>query len=428
MNHYTIIGLEATNVKRLRAIEITPNPKENTVIIGGRNGQGKSSVLDSIMYALAGKSTLPEMPIREGAASGKIAVDLGEFVVTRTLTQAGGTLVVKPKDGDAYKSPQAILDSLCGNLSFDPLAFTREKPEKQLETLRKLVGLDFTAQDKAHDDLYNQRTNVNREVTQLKARLATMPKHEGAPESQVSVSALMAELEAANKTNGENRSKRMALGADRDSFDKAERAVRATEAEIEKLHARLAQEKETRLGISKRLQESEAIVSALTDIDTAPITAKIKGAETVNAQVRANTARAEVIESLADKEKDASKLSFKIDEIKEDKAKKLAAAKFPLPELSFDDSRVLLNGKPFTQGSAAEQLRASVAIGLALNPKLRVILIRDGSLLDDDSMADIARLASEKGAQIWIERVCTEASECTLLIEDGSVKECEVVA
>src|SRR6185436_2642524 len=129
-----IIKLTSENVKRLTAVEITP--KGNVVVIGGRNGAGKSSVLDSIEYALGGDPSA-KMPVRRGEKNAKVVVDLGDIVVKRSFTSAGGThLIVTNADGEKQTSPQAILDKLVGRLTFDPLEFSRQKPAQQAETLR----------------------------------------------------------------------------------------------------------------------------------------------------------------------------------------------------------------------------------------------------------------------------------------------------
>src|SRR3990172_2313145 len=136
-----IVKLEAANVKRLTAVEITPDG--SLIVVGGKNGAGKTSVLDSIAMALGGKDLVPELPLRRGADHGHVEVDLGDLVVRRTFTEkGGGTLTVGNKDGAIYKSPQKILDQLVGRLSFDPLDFARMDPRQQRETLRSLVGLD----------------------------------------------------------------------------------------------------------------------------------------------------------------------------------------------------------------------------------------------------------------------------------------------
>lgn len=43
----TITALEAENVKRIKAVEITPSTTGLT-LVGGNNNQGKTSVLDAL--------------------------------------------------------------------------------------------------------------------------------------------------------------------------------------------------------------------------------------------------------------------------------------------------------------------------------------------------------------------------------------------
>ena len=115
-----IISLKAENVKRLHAVEITPDG--NVVVISGRNGQGKTSVLDSIAMALGGASAskLTTKPIREGQKEASVTVDLGDFTVTRKWRGSNSNLSVMSKDGAEFRSPQRFLDEKLGALSFDP--------------------------------------------------------------------------------------------------------------------------------------------------------------------------------------------------------------------------------------------------------------------------------------------------------------------
>ncbi|MCR4294647.1 MAG: AAA family ATPase, partial [Elusimicrobia bacterium] len=176
-----IVRLSTENVKRLSAVHITPDG--SMVVIGGENGAGKTSVLDSIWYALGGKGALPGQPVRKGEKRAKVTLDLGEMIVVRTITpDGGGSLKVTSKEGATFPSPQTMLDKLVGILSFDPLAFARLPAKEQAETLRKLAGLDFAAQDGQRRTLYEQRTEVNRDVSRLDAQLAGLPFHADAEE------------------------------------------------------------------------------------------------------------------------------------------------------------------------------------------------------------------------------------------------------
>lgn len=137
-----IIRLQVENVKRIKAVDISP-PASGTLVIGGANGAGKSSVLDAIMYALGGGRGIPDQPLRVGEKQGFVKVDLGDLIVDRRFTEKGTTLVITSKDGYEAPTPQKILDDLFSRFTFDPLAFSRDKPKDQLAVLRSLVGIEI---------------------------------------------------------------------------------------------------------------------------------------------------------------------------------------------------------------------------------------------------------------------------------------------
>lgn len=418
-----IVKLEASNVKRLVAVEITPDG--SLVVVGGKNGAGKSSTLDSIAMALGGKDLVPEKPLRSGAEKGHVEVDLGDLVVRRTFTAAGGgTLTVSNRDGARYPSPQKILDDLTGRLTFDPLAFSRMDPRKQLETLRALVGVDFSALDRERAALYEERTAVGRTAKALEGQLAGRALHEDAPESEVSVAALMAELDAAQARIREIDDLVAASVEWERDIQIHERAVSDAEARLAEAKANLDRERELlaaqREGAKKAKEAADA--ASATKPDVAPIRAKIASADEQNRKHRENLEREEIAAELDGTKREVATLSAKIEALDRTKEATLAGAAFPVPGLSFDESGVLLNGLPFSQASSAEQLRVSVAMGLAMNPKLRVLLIRDGSLLDAESLRLVAEMAEEAEAQVWMERV-GDGAECSVVIEDGHVRE-----
>lgn len=411
-NQMKIVQLTAENVKRLKAVQITP--QGNMIVLGGNNGQGKSSVIDSIMYALGGKGSICEKPIRDGETKASVVCDMGEIVVERTWTEKGSYLQVVTKDGAAYKSPQAVLDKLTSSISFDPLEFVRLTPVAQRETLRNMVGLDFTAQDASRKTFYDQRTEVNRNATLLAGQLAAKPHFPDAPAEEVSAASLMQELDAAEAHNkgieklNRNRDK---LGAD------CEKAL----AEINRLKTLLlAAEDEYKELVDLHKKAYEAINVSVT-VDVAPIREKLAKATETNKQVAANLDRATLSGKIEQLQTKAQYLTTQIEAIDAEKAKQLKEVTFPLDGLSFNESGVLLAGVPFSQASQAEQIRASVAIGLAQNPKIRVLLIRNGSLLDDDGLALVAKMAADHDAQVWVERV-GKGEEINVMIEDGEVK------
>jgi DNA repair exonuclease SbcCD ATPase subunit len=419
-----IVSLQAQNFKRLRAVQITPDPDGNLVMITGRNGQGKSSVLDSITAALCGGKALPEQPIRKGEAKSHIVVDMGDLVVERTITQKGGELKVRNGAGMQYPSPQSLLDGLLGKLAFDPLAFMRVSAKEQVNQLLQVVDLGFDpaeleGQRKA---LYDERTLAGREVKRLEGALQSAPQPDlPADAAEVSVAALTTEY---NQRAAENRQREEALRQADLLAAKQELKANDTEAikaEIAKLQKMLAEAEHDATTIAIAAQQAQSAAEAMPAHDLSEITAQISGAEQHNAMVRQAHDYAAKLAELRQAVGAQDKLNLQIDALDARKAQALAGASMPVPGLGFTADGLTLNDIPLQQASASEQLRVSVAIAMALNPTLRVLTIRDGSLLDSESLKIIADMARQRdGYQVWIEQV-DETGEVGIVIEDGMV-------
>jgi ABC-type cobalamin/Fe3+-siderophores transport system ATPase subunit len=401
-----IVSLQTTNYKRLKAVRIEPDQNGNLVVIGGNNGQGKSSILDSITAALGGVNakTTPK-PIRDGEERAEIILETEDLIVIRRFTPGGSTLTVKSRDGAVYPKGQAKLDDLLGKLSLDPLAFTQLDDKAQVKTLLALVDLPFDPLqlDGERADIFHDRTAVNRDLKNAKAALEAIPvTKEMADLEPVSVTDLLAQYRDGQKLN--------------DEIERADQAVVGWQAKVDRLRAELEE-------AQRALDEaSDYSARAPEPVDLETIQAKIDSAEQINSDVRTFEQWKQASDNVNDLQIEAAQLTEQLDAIDKRKAKGLAAAKFPVDDLGFDESGVTFKGVPFKQASSAEQLRVSLAMAIALNPKLRVIRIADGSLLDADNLALVESIAREHDFQVWIEMV-GDGHEHGIIIEDGEVKE-----
>ena len=421
-----IISLQAENFKKLHAIEITPDG--NFVQITGRNGQGKSSTLDAIWVALAGIGVAPKQPIRKGAESARIRLDLGEIKVIRHFkaTEDGAyttSLTVESAEGARYPSPQKLLDSLLGAMSFDPLAFSRMDAKAQFDALRKFVpDIDFDAIDRAQLGDYQKRTDVNRRLKDAKASADNIRVTDEPPCEPIDESALVAKLKEAGDHNADvtmrrgNRDKMSEqIAASETKWAELRETIRVMHQQAEQLQASIVEHKD------KLFNAPE--LPAL--IDTASVAVELNTARTNNqrhAEWAADTKKRTDLRALAKiLETESVALTKQMDQRLKDKQAAIAAAQLPIHGISFGEGAVLLNDVPFDQSSDAEKLRASVAIAIAANPKLRVIRIRDGSLLDEQGLRLVAEMADANDIQIWLEKVDSTGS-VGVIIEDGYIK------
>lgn len=408
-----IVSLTAENVKRLTAVHIEPNGE--SVVIGGKNAQGKSSILDAIFLALGGKAGACDKPIRDGAETAEVRLDLGDLVVIRTWTAAGTYLTVKNREGAKFASPQDVLDRLCSMVAFDPMAFTRMPAAKQAEVLREVSGLDLTALDKQIAEAEEARKLTGRDAKQARGAADSMTVPAGAPAEAVSVVKLAEALEA---ERAKERAKTEAVNA----TDMMERRRIEQQGKIAAAKKQLA-EWEAAAITKEAVDAAYDKVAAMPSGKVEAAAEALRQSEAHNAAHAARVAKEAANKKAARLETDYAVGTEKIEMLRAARANAIAAAPMPVKGLGIDEQgRATLNGIPFSQASAAEQIRVSMAMGLASNPGIRVVLIRDGSLLDEDSLRLVAEAAKENDAQVWIERVGA-GQEVQVVISDGGVIE-----
>lgn len=411
-----IVELRADGFARLRAVLIRPDGA--LVQITGKNSSGKTSCLNAIWTALKGRAVAPPQPINKNCEEAHLRVDLGTMVISRTFKkdrhgEVTSDLKVVMADGSRVGTkPQLMIDALLGDLSFNPLEFARMPAKEQFERVKALVpGFDFDENQAQRDEAFAKRTDVNRDAKNARARAHGIVLPPGPKPVPVTIEFLAAKLQAGNDAN---------IRRDREDRDRSAAADRIEEMldEAERLRAR-----------AKALDESAAALKADIDarpplpdrVDTEALAKQIASADEQR-QIAARYEERERHEREADEaERLSATLTALIETCDIEKRDAIAAAKMPVDGLAFGDGEVLLNGLPFSQAGTAEKIRASVGIGMALNPDLRVMLVDEGSELDSNSRKLIAGLAEEHDYQVWMARV-DETGKVGFVIEDGAVK------
>jgi hypothetical protein len=425
-----IIRFTAENIKRLKTVDITPN--KFMVRLSGGNGAGKSSVLDSIEYALMGTKTVPNFPVRKGSGKAFIKVDLGEIVVTRRITEGSpkraGYLTIEGKDGKVWKDPDEVLRSLMGAISFDPLDFIQMPAKAQFDALSHIAmpDVDLDAIEVQAKADYDARTVAKKERDALYTRRDAIHVPADLPKEKYDEAALITELQQAGEFNaGIEREKRERENLHRERAQ-IERATDERIARIDELKKEIERlEVETRKDAG-RVAQTDAIIDAWPELDSpkdsAEIAERINNARTINAAIDRAATRAKIDAEAEAKQEEWKKLDEAVERGQRQKDEALALAKYPIEGLGFDTGKreVIYNGLPFDQSSHAEQMKTSVAIGMAINPKLRIMRIKDGSLLDDKSLDIVSEMAHEHDFQVWIETVST-TGKVGIYLEDGEV-------
>lgn len=408
-----IIQLEAENVKRIKAISIKADPNIN--ILEGKNEQGKTSALDCIAMALGGKKLIPDEPIRHGEEKAEIKVDLGDYLITRRFTQKDSSLKVENKDGMQAKSPQKMLDELIGNLAFDPMEFCSMDKAKRSKVLTKLTGLDYTDLKIKYDKAYQDRQDFSRDFKGIKVRLDDYVKDskqelmpcrtlEAVEKERQEIYEHNRQIEKAKEILNFNTQR---IAACLDKVESHKNEIKQLEIKVEKIR-----QDEKPLGETANLEikDSVGLTAELKEInDQAVLKSRMDQKGKLESELRQVGVKVKMVDSA-------------IESIRQEKMTMTSEAKFPVDGLGFQNDDVSFNGVEFSQISMAQKIKVSMAIAMALNPKIKIIRILNGSLLDKASMDEIKRIAIEKDYQIWLEKISESKSGNAIYIEDGEIK------
>ncbi len=407
-----ITSFEAENVKRVKAVTIIP-AADGLTVIGGRNAQGKTSVLDAIAWALGGDKFRPGHPQRDGSVlPPRLRVLLSNGLVVERRGKNSELYITDPS---GRKAGQTLLNSFVEQLALDLPKFMAASGREKAQTLLRIIGLGEQVEEleRRGKTLYNERLALGR-IADQKAKFAKeMTFYPNVPEEPLSAAELIAQQQDILARNGENQRKRQRR-------DELKRTLDTAEGQLAELTRRCEQLRE-----DYRIASTDA--ADLLDQSTAELEENIRTIEQTNAKVRANLdkARAEAdAQKLAD---EYAALTAQIEDVQREKLALLNGADMPLPGLSVTDGELTYNGQPWDCMSSSEQLIAATSIVRRLNPECGFVLLDRLEAMDTDTLAAFGRWLEGEGLQAIATRVST-GGECQIIIEDGEVAGAEANA
>ena len=399
--------LQIENLKRIRAVKIEPTQNGLTVI-GGNNGQGKTSVLDSIAWALGGEKYRPSSPQREGSIiPPNLHITLSNGLVVERKGKNSSLVVTDP---NGHKGGQQLLNEFVEQLALDLPKFTAASGKGKAETLLKIIGVgdQLAKLDQEEQRIYQERLTIGR-IADQKAKFAKeMPTYPDAPKDLVSASELIRQQQEILARNGENQRKRQ-------NATQLEERAGQLQSEIDRLNQELTK-------VLADLEIAKKSVAFLHDESTAELEANIQNIEQINIQVRANLDREKAEEDAQHYSDQYNELTGKIEDVRQSRKSLLDGAAMPLPGLSIDNGELTYQGKYWDCMSSAEQLKVSTAIIRQLNPECGFVLIDKLEQMDLDTLREFGQWLESEGLQAIATRVST-GDECSLIIEDGEIKE-----
>lgn len=404
--------LEIENVKRVKAVKIEPTINGLT-ILGGDNNQGKTTVLDSIAWALGGNKYRPSQAHREGSVTPPhIHMTLSNGLV---VERKGKNSDLKVTDPSGDKAGQNLLDSFVEELSLNLPKFMDATNKEKANTLLQIIGVgEKLLQLEQHETkIYNERRAIGQIADQKEKFAKEQPYYPEAPKDMVSINDLIREQQTILARNGENQRKRQNLTTIQATFERQSEEIKRVEAQLvhmkEKLEATVAD-----LDIAKR----DALT--LQDESTAELEKSIQEIETINRKVVTNMDKDKAETDALEQRNKYATLSVQLEGVRKQKEELLANADLPLPGLTVAEGELLYNNQKWDNMSGSDQLKVSTAIVRKLKPQCGFILLDKLEQMDQKTLEEFGVWLEQEGLQAIATRV-SRGEECTILIQDGYV-------
>lgn len=397
--------LEIENVKRVKAVKFEPSESGLTVI-GGNNNQGKTSVLDSIAWALGGDKYKPSDAQREGSViPPNLHIVLSNGLV---VDRSGKNSSLKVIDPNGQKGGQQLLNEFVEQLAINLPRFMQSSSKEKANTLLQIIGVGdrLFELEKQEKELYDQRRTIGQIADQKKKFAKEQPYYPDAPKEPVSASELIRQQQEVLARNGENQRKRQNL--------------QFLENQAADIQRRLDELLEKQTAVLNDLEIAKKSALDIHDESTAELEENIANIEIINRKVRANLDKDKAEEDSQNYIDQYNKLTSDIDNVRDAKLDLLKDADLPLPGLSVVDGELTYNGFKWDNLSGSDQLKISTAIVRKLNPQCGFVLLDKLEQMDLKTLKEFGTWLEQEGLQAIATRVST-GDECSIIIEDGYV-------
>lgn len=417
-NAIKINQLELENVKRIKAVKVEPKANGLTVI-GGDNNQGKTSVLDSIAWALGGDKYRPSVPTRQGSAiPPNLHIVLSNGLI---VERKGKNSDLKVTDPQGHKGGQTLLNEFIEQLALDLPKFMEASSKDKAKTLLQIIGVgdQLAALDKEEQTFYNERLYIGRTADQKSKYAMEMTDYPDAPKELVSPAELIRKQQEILARNGENQKKRDNLKNIQFDVDMLTKQVDNLTEQLNKKKGQLAQS-------LADLETAQKSIRDLRDESTAELEESLANIEEINRKVRANLDKEKAMEDAKEYRRQYDVLTEQIKNVRERRQKLLDNADMPLTGLSVEGGELIYNEQKWDNMSSSDQLKVSTAIVRKLNPKCGFVLLDKLEQMDLRTLNEFGQWLEAEGLQAIATRVST-GDECSIIIEDGYVKGQEAV-
>ena len=405
-----INSLELENVKRVKAVKLEPTASGLTVV-GGKNNQGKTSVLDAIAWALGGAKYKPSQAQREGSlVEPQLHIELSNGMVVERLGKNGSLKVTDPS---GQKGNQSLLDGFISQFALDLPKFMEADKNTKAKILLQIIGVGdkLSAFDKQESELYNRRTEIGRIADQKKKYADEMVQWDGVPEEIVSAAELIQQQQEILARNGRNQELRNQVKNLEAQKTLLEQRIEEAQKALNVMHEQFAE-------LMEKLSIANTNAKDLQDESTAELEESIANIDSTNAKVRDNLNKQRAQEEADEYKRQYGDLTTQIEEVRKARMELLNGVEMPLDDLSVQDGELIYKGQKWDNMSGSDQLKVATAIVRKTNPQCGFVLLDKLEQMDIDTMNEFGKWLQDNDLQAIATRVST-GDECSIFIEDG---------
>jgi DNA repair ATPase RecN len=427
MSNVKIVALEVENLKRVVAVSLDCSGRSLTVI-GGGNGQGKTSVLDGIMWALGGDKYRPSNAVHEGAEQAYIKVKLDNGVEVERKG-VNGALKVTSTTG---KGGQALLNEFVSQFALDLPKFmgaTAGDKSKMLLDVFPGLGPELKRLNSEAKRIFEERHALGVIADRKKKYAEELPFDFDAPAVPLSGAEMAKRMQEALSHNARNQGIRQSVTQAEESIkgrvylaQTIEKRVAGLEEQLRQAKADLARAEQECDQARKAQIVAASSAESLSDLDTTAIEKELETIDAANARCRANESKRLAEAESSELRDQYNAATIALEEVRAQRIKLLSGVEMPLAGLSLgEEGELIFRKQPWDCMSGAEQLRVSAAICSAINPKCGFVLLDRLEAMDVASLREFGKWLEGRNLQAIGTRVST-GDECSIVIEDGSVE------
>ncbi len=423
--------VEVANFRGIRKAALEIPPDVHQLIIGGRNGAGKTSLLNALLFLLQGAGGMEnaEYLLADGAETLRVS---GEFIgqggelemqVTRT-GPAGRSLIVKDAEGKTRPRPQDYLNQLF-NRGLDPMEFVRMSAEEQRVAFKRITGVNTDDIDAEINDINRISSETARLRQAALTRIGNRRIDEMLPADELDAANLIGQIQTAIKHNAEKTERQANLRAQEKGLKAAENDLDRLNNEKDELLKRIA-EAETQAELWRDgVRNARNGIESFIEIDTEPLNAQLSDIKARNELIKENNELREQMRLLDELEVEQKKLNQEHRDKLEERKRSVSLSRVPYPGLEMTEKGIALNGKSLAVNSETEQVLAGAALALAGNPEIRLILVPGGSGIGYEAIKALEEYCRDNDALFIMERYAAKPEDLNglefVFIENGTV-------